>query len=272
MGSSLTLEGYGLHSGNPSRVTLTRRDGPVVLEQGSQSAELETLRVVRSDCGVRVASPDGKLDVDLVEHLFAALAGLGICDGLTIRAHGSELPFLDAASGQWLEALELLDVPSRGPRLRVALAGEVRVGSSRYQFEPSWTTRIEVVADFEHFGLKSESASWNGRADSFKLDIAGARSFGFIDDYRDLLASGRAAGAHGSAILVFDREGRQLDSGPRRAEGELARHKLLDLLGDFYLGGGPILGTVRAQLPGHSRNLEAIASARSRGLLEPASG
>lgn len=242
------------------------------LVQRGREWPLSALCVVRSDSGVQLASVDGALKVDLVEHLLAALAGLRIHSGIAIEVNGPEVPVLDAASGAWAAMLKELAIESMPPRLRVTKPARIEVDGSSYEFRPSGTVDVSVEVDFSRQGLGQETARWDGSAESFLAEFAPARSFGFLADYASLRESGRAAGATGSPILVFDSAGRRIDSGPPAQVGELARHKLLDLLGDFYLCSGPPLGRVRAARPGHSRNIRAARRALELGIMAPSNG
>ncbi len=264
------VEGIGVHSGMPSRVVLRRRPGPIRFWQNGSIAALTELKVVRNDRGVRLASRDSRVEVDVVEHLLAALGGMGIRRGLTVEVHGRELPFLDAASRAWTRALGALALRSSPPRLHVVRSASLEVEGSRFDFAPEEGVSLAVEVDFSGYGQAPQSAVWAGDALSFVSDIAPARSFGFLAEYDHLLGSGRAAGAIGSALLVFDAEGRQLDNGPPARPDELARHKLLDLIGDSYVSGGPAKGHVRAIRPGHARNILAFQLALTEGILEPA--
>jgi UDP-3-O-acyl-N-acetylglucosamine deacetylase len=50
-----------------------------------------------------------------------------------------------------------------------------------------------------------------------------------------------------------------------RFPDEFARHKVLDILGDFYLLGRPIRGMITARMTGHSDNIELLREIR-RGM------
>ena len=111
---------------------------------------------------------------------------------------------------------------------------------------------------------------WGGSVGEYVREIAPARTFGFTRDHAALLASGRGRGARPGPVLVFDEQGASPGS-PLRFADEPARHKLLDLLGDVTLGGGPVLGTIEAIRPGHRSNLAMMRAARASGALEAVS-
>jgi UDP-3-O-[3-hydroxymyristoyl] N-acetylglucosamine deacetylase len=124
-----------------------------------------------------------------------------------------------------------------------------------------------VTIEFRARGVGSGVARWDGSAASFVSDIAWARTFGFRSQARALFAAGRASGADAESVLILDDEGNVEPPGRAAREGEFARHKLLDLVGDLYLAGGPPRGELLAQRPGHTATRAAIARAVETGLL-----
>jgi UDP-3-O-[3-hydroxymyristoyl] N-acetylglucosamine deacetylase len=267
------VEGVGLHSGAPSRVLLRRRSGPVTLEVGGLEARIDQLRVVSTARATTVEAHGGALRVGTVEHAFAALAGLGVYEGLALSVDGSEMPLLDGGSAAWCAAFESLGLDAKGPssrvaRLRVARAAALDVGASRYELTPGAGVEVEVrlVLDgFDEARVASE-ARWGGDADDFRLRIATARTFALARDIGDLVAGGLARHVDPASIVVLAPDG-ILHAGRAFAPDEPARHKLLDLLGDLYLSGGPPRGRIRAVRPGHAANAVAIQRALAEGIV-----
>jgi UDP-3-O-[3-hydroxymyristoyl] N-acetylglucosamine deacetylase len=202
--------------------------------------------------------------MDLVEHLLAAIGGLGVASGVRIETDDAELPLLDGGALRFAEALVSID-PPRGRGLRVAQAAELSHGRSVYRFTPGEAPRLRVAIDFPP-PVGRQEAAWDGDPADFVARIAPARTFGWISELDALLATGRAAGADLASVLVLD------DAGPIpgcRPAGpdEPARHKLLDLIGDLALHGGPPRGTVDATLPGHTATHAIAARALGDGVL-----
>ncbi len=265
---SRTLTGRCLHTGTRSRVHLRRKAGPVRLKQGDQSACLSELQVVRADHGVCVQYQ--KLRIELVEHFLAALAGLSVFSGVELELEGQELPLLDGGALEWAHALEALRLAPGLPPARVARAGEVCFGDSIYRFEPApHTTTVELSVEVEFAGFGRQVAEWSGKRQDFLRTIADARTFGFAEDAERLQAQGRARHVDPNAVLILQRDGSIHPSCRPPRRGELAQHKLLDLLGDFYLSGALATGRVSASRPGHQHNHKAARAAFARGLLEP---
>src|SRR5690242_13017096 len=113
--SSVVLRGAALHRGGPAEVRIARARGPIVIAQRGAEARLSELAPVRTDRGVTVATADGRVRVDLIEHLLAAIGGLGIAGGLRVEVDGDELPLLDGGALRFSEALLGLDPPRGTP-------------------------------------------------------------------------------------------------------------------------------------------------------------
>jgi UDP-3-O-[3-hydroxymyristoyl] N-acetylglucosamine deacetylase len=265
--TSARFEGRGLHTGQPCSVEFSHVEGPVCLEARGERARIDELWPARTDRGVKVRTADGRLMVESVEHLMAALAGLGLYRDVVARVAGPEVPLLGGGALELARAAQSLRSPSSRAPWRVVRSGELRCGEARYAFETADETALRVVVDFRQRGLGVEEADWDGRAETFIRDIAPARTFGFLCEHAALLAAGRAAGAQPGAVLVFDDSGYALPTGAPPAENELARHKLLDLLGDLFLSGGPPLGKVLAWRPGHWSNTRVLPRAIALGLV-----
>jgi UDP-3-O-[3-hydroxymyristoyl] N-acetylglucosamine deacetylase len=243
-------------------------DGPVVFRTPHGEATIDELAVVRADYGVRVTCDSIGFDADGVEHLLSALGGLRVTSGVAIELTGAELPLLDGAALEFAQAIEELRPPrTGGPSLRVVEPGVVELGASTYSFLPGATVALEVEIDFAEAAIGVQRFAWGGDTGSFIADVAWARTFGFRRDGPALMRAGRARGVDPSRVMVLDGDGAVEPPGTPARPGEFARHKLLDLVGDLYLFGGPPIGEVRATRPGHGATHRAVAAALERGIL-----
>ena len=272
---SVVLEGYGLHTGEASRVTLQSSEGPVRIRRAPHEAEVGALRVEETRWCTRVRDAGGALRLATVEHLFAALAGLGVRGGVLVDVEGPELPLLDGAASAWCDALARLGAAECTPmsdfaaaRARVRRAGVVEVGESRYSFEPGEGVAVSVRFVSDDPRLEGDAA-WFGDRDDFRARIAPARTFAFARDVAEIARLGLARHVDPSAAVLITPSG--ILGATSVSPDEPARHKLLDLIGDLYLYGGPPIGRVHAVRPGHTANARAWALARSGGLVTDAS-
>ncbi|HEY5147779.1 MAG TPA: UDP-3-O-acyl-N-acetylglucosamine deacetylase [Polyangiaceae bacterium] len=270
------VEGVGLHSGQPARVIVRARPGPVTLRVGGLEARIDELTVgstarattVEARGRARDGARAGPFRVGTVEHAFAALAGLGIYEGLGMDVEGPELPLLDGGASAWCAVIDGLGVMASAPRTRVARREVLTIGPSRYEFCTGEGVRLEVRLELAGFDERvvAPEAHWDGDASDFRARIAPARTFALGRDVDELAARGLARHVDPTSVVVLTPDG-ALSAGRPFEPDEPARHKLLDLVGDLYLYGGPPVGHVRAVRPGHAANALAMRRARDEGIV-----
>jgi UDP-3-O-acyl-N-acetylglucosamine deacetylase len=257
-----SLEGVGLFTGERARVVLERSEGSSAIRACGREAFLRELEVISTAHTTTLGTHDRALQVGMVEHLFAALAAMGVRDGVRITCEGgAELPLLDGGAQRWSEAVLGLGIRSRVPPLVVARDAVVEIGGSRYEFARGEGVHVRARVDYGDARM-DELAEWEGDAEDFVARIAPARTFAMA---RDL---GALPSAHVApeSVVVLTPEG-ILSAGAPFLPDEPARHKLLDLVGDLYVHGGPPLGRVFAFRPGHAATHAAIERALSEGAL-----
>jgi UDP-3-O-[3-hydroxymyristoyl] N-acetylglucosamine deacetylase len=264
----MQIEGPGLHTGAPGAVRFTCHRGPVVLRSGGVDSSMTELRVVDTARSTTVANASGTIRIATIEHVLAALGGLGVHSGVAVVIEGAEAPLADGGARRYVDALRALGITPSPPPLRVVRDGVVVVGKSRYELrrlDDADAVELEIEVDFGDARL-ARTASWSGDADDFGTRIAGARTFGFEHEIEELLARELASHVTPESVVVIAEAGILSRGAPFTAD-EPARHKLLDLIGDLYLHGGPPRGGIRAARPGHAVTHEVIRRAREDGLL-----
>jgi UDP-3-O-[3-hydroxymyristoyl] N-acetylglucosamine deacetylase len=214
-----------------------------------------------------VEAAGGALRIGTVEHAFAALAGLGVREGLELHLEGPEMPLLDGGALAWCEAIGRFALPAGPPLLRVTRAVTYEVGPSRYELAPA-DEGIDVSVHVELDSRFGPHARWRGDAQDFVERIAPARTFALAHEFEELARLGLARHADPASVVVLASDA-VLSSGRPFAPDEPARHKLLDLIGDLYLHGGPPLGSFHGVRPGHASNARAIRRALEDGVLAP---
>jgi UDP-3-O-[3-hydroxymyristoyl] N-acetylglucosamine deacetylase len=265
--TSVTISGRGLHSGRLSAVTLSSGTREVFIHTARGSAPLSDCVVRGLDRGVRIGERTGAFEVESVEHLFAALGAWPVRRGIDISVDGDEIPLADGGAARFADALVELAPPRDATMLSVARPGRVEVGDSTYEFEPGPHRVLDVEIDFAARRIGKERAGWDGSFEAFVAEVAWARTFGFRREAEGLFARERARGADLRAVMVLGDDGGVEPPGLPARPGEFARHKLLDLIGDLYSFGGPPLGVVHAQRPGHHATHHAITLALKEGIL-----
>jgi UDP-3-O-[3-hydroxymyristoyl] N-acetylglucosamine deacetylase len=271
----IRLEGYALHTGMKAAVKLSKQEGPITLGRGHARATLDQLRVAGTDGAVRVTDGHG-LELELVEHFLAAVGGLGIREGVAATVDGPEFPLLDGGSRELADGLSALSLKAGPATLFVARSEVVTFGASSYTFEVGHAVELSVEIDFAHPAIGVQRATWAGNSADFRERIAGARTFGFGADAAELRARGRARlcfaldpGAQMAlrrGLVAYGIEGVMSGAVPP-AKDEAARHKLLDLIGDLALYGGPPEGRIVARCPGHTATHHIVRQALGAGVL-----
>jgi UDP-3-O-[3-hydroxymyristoyl] N-acetylglucosamine deacetylase/3-hydroxyacyl-[acyl-carrier-protein] dehydratase len=256
----VSVSGRGLFTGAETTVTFK----PAPVGHGIVFARTDLSRPVRIPALVqhvtkrsrRTAIKSGADAVETIEHCMSAVAGLGI-DNLEIEVTGPEVPGVDGSALPFLEALTkagIVDQPAERHFLTITEPLEVRDGSSAIIASPPTTDEFQVIYDLDYANMPSiKQQLFAYQLDgSYGGQIAPARTFVTKAEAEMLRERGLGTHLKPGDILVID------TSGPvgtdYRFPDECVRHKVLDLIGDFYLLGCPIRGKIVAYKSGHSLN------------------
>ena len=265
LSSPLSFSGVGLHTGKPSTVRIApapvgfgirfnRTDlgpGAVVdaLAANVGPSRRSTSLVFR---GVRIVTP---------EHLLSALYGMGV-DNALIDLDAEEVPILDGSAKPYADAIAACGLVEQDAEREWLVFDqpfvfEDRRSDSRIAFEPFDGTRFEVTIDFHSEVVGVQWAVYDAATD-YAADIAPCRTFCFFHEIELLQKLGLIRGGSLDNALVVDEPKGYLGGKKPYFDNELARHKLLDLLGDFSLAGRPFRGKITAYKPGHKVNTPAL--------------
>ncbi|WP_375283885.1 UDP-3-O-acyl-N-acetylglucosamine deacetylase [Marinicauda pacifica] len=265
LASAAVCAGIGLHTG--ARVRMAMRPAKpgtgIVFERSDLDLDNTLIearydRVRSTDLGTTLVNDDGA-SIATVEHLMAALAGLGI-DDLHIELDGPEVPAMDGSSAPFVDlALRagLANHPLPRRAIQVLKPVNVTDGGREAAFLPSLQQSIDVEIDFPDPAIGRQRFAFEVTPDAFGTLVAPARTFGFRREYEMLLKAGLARGGSMDNAIVLE-DGKVANPGGLRFADEFVRHKALDALGDLYLAGAPILGLYKATRPGHGINALAV--------------
>ncbi|MQX37719.1 UDP-3-O-acyl-N-acetylglucosamine deacetylase [Roseospira navarrensis] len=277
----VTVSGIGLHSGAPVTMTVLpagadsglwfRRSDvqdrdPMIPARWNHVVDTRLCTVLGNAAGVTVST---------VEHLMAALAGLGI-DNAEIVVDGPEVPVMDGSSAAFVTLIEAAGtIAQAAPRhaIRITDTITVREGDCEVSLRPAprgLTIDAEIDFDSPVIGRQRRVVQVSPRA--FREELADSRTFGFRHEVDAMRAMGLARGGSLDNAVVIDGETVMNADGLRHAD-EFVRHKALDALGDLALAGHPIVGVYQGFRPSHRMNnllLRALFEQADAWRFEPA--
>src|SRR2546422_7539079 len=270
----VTCTGVGLHSG--CRVSLTLTPAPpdtgIVFIRTDLSAKPRVsaaIANVRPTLLSTTIGVDG-VQVQTIEHLLAAAAGLGI-DNLCVEVDAPELPALDGSATPFVDLLQEAGIAAQGryrSYLKIVRPIDVTEGEKHISIRPASTASVTYTIDYDHPLIRRQAYTYHWSSDSFIRDIAPARTFGFLREVEALWEAGLGLGGSLHNTLILS-DGGLLNTGGLRYRDEFVRHKILDLVGDMTLLGVPFVGgipAVPARHPLPSRRASRNpASPRTRG-------
>ena len=264
--------GIGLHSGKEIKIVVRPaeagtgvsfvrtdiEDHPVVRAHGANMKARQR----------RTCIQDGRAEVYTCEHLLAALYALGI-DNAMVEIDGEEVPGLDGAASEFFRGLQSsgsVEMRATRPIWSVKQPIYVREGSASLVALPgTGKLTIEYHLDYpkqngaiqgNNGGGTKQIVGFELTPENFERDIAPARTFVFAHEVEALRAAGLGKGANPQNTLVVGPNGPEQNS--LRWDDELARHKILDLIGDLANAGVDLDAHIIATRSGHGLNMAMV--------------
>lgn len=266
--------GVGLHTGK--KVTLTMRPAPantgVIYRRTDLNPPVDfpaDAKSVRDTMLCTCLVNEDDVRISTVEHLNAALAGLGI-DNIVIEVNAPEIPIMDGSAAPFV--FLLLDAGIEELRtakkfIRIKETVRVEDGDKWAEMRPYNGFKLDFTIDFNHPAIDASTQRYklDFSAESFMSQISRARTFGFMRDIEYLQSKGLCLGGSFDCAIVVD-DYRVLNDDGLRFEDEFVRHKMLDAIGDLFMCGYNIIGEFTAFKSGHALNnklLQAVLAKES---------
>lgn len=283
---AVTVSGVGLHTG--VTVNLTFKPAPenhwykfrrIDLE-GQPVIDVDVENVVDTSRGTTLQQNGGRIST--TEHALAALVGLEL-DNVMIEVDGPEVPIMDGSSRPFIDALREAGIVQQNAQREIYeltenLTYEEPTRKVEMLAVPSPDYRVTVMVDYNSPVLGTQHAQLH-QITEFADDIATCRTFCFLHELEMLVKHNLIKGGDlNNAIVVVDRPISQekldelatlfhkpnvsvvekgfLNNVQLHFQNEPARHKLLDIIGDFALIGMHFKGHILAARPGHAANVE----------------
>ncbi len=263
---SVVVAGQGLHSGLKTGIILhplPANSGILFSGISGDTSVPAHLDYVYST-GYATSLQGKGIVVGTVEHFLAALHSYRISN-LLVKIEG-EIPILDGSALEFCQLIEeagIEEQESNWSEIVIDQRYSVEMeGGEWIAVEPGETFGVRYILNYPKPVGKQEYTYLYYGPQSFKNEIAPARTFGFVRDIEKLEKMGLVNGGRLSNCILIDDE--KIINTDLRYEEELARHKILDIIGDFYLLGRPIRGRVTAHMTGHRDNVALLKEIKKR--------
>jgi UDP-3-O-[3-hydroxymyristoyl] N-acetylglucosamine deacetylase len=253
----ISVEGIGIHSGlnvkldilpsSPNsgivfkRVDLKKNN--IVIPNFKNVTDSTLCTTISNEYGVKVST---------IEHLMAAFYGLSI-DNAIVELDSQEVPILDGSAKNFVELIiEAGNKISESPIKLVKVEKDVQV-EERNKFisinKSNVTMDIDFEIKYENSLIKTQRNKINILEDNL-TDIFNSRTYCLYEDIKKLEALGLGKGGSlENAVIIKGNS--ILNDGGLRNEHEFVNHKILDCMGNLYLSGYKIIGSVLCSQGGH---------------------
>jgi UDP-3-O-acyl N-acetylglucosamine deacetylase len=265
---SVLVNGQGLHSGVRTGLILQPLPpGSGIVFGSILSGQTVPALVDHVDStGYATTLVRGGMVAKTVEHLLAALHAFGITN-LLVKMQG-EVPILDGSATEFCALIQEAGcVDQAGTVEELVIDRRYAVGSAEpghkgMSIEPADGFSVHYTLDYPPPIGRQEFEFHLTDVDTFRREIAPARTFGFVKEIAQLEQMGLANGGRLNNCILVGHEG--VVNAPLRFPDEFVRHKILDICGDFFLLGRPIRGRLTARMTGHSDNVALLRQLRAR--------
>lgn len=257
----IEYNGIGLHKGENIKMRLIPYDDGIVfkrvdLEEGKNIIKLDIENTFDLTRGTNLKNEyDAK--VHTIEHFLSALYIAGITD-LIVELDGNELPICDGSAVIFLELFEKIGIKELEKENNPIIIKEpvyFSMGDKHIVALPYDGYKLTYTIRFEHTFLKSQMAEYTLDYETYKKEIAPARTFCFDYEIEYLKKNNLALGGTLDNAIVIKKDG-ILNPNGLRFEDEFVRHKMLDIIGDLKILNREIKGHIIAIKAGHLMDIE----------------
>lgn len=271
LANEIHTAGVGVHTGQ--MVHLTLKPAPVnsgiVFRRVDLNPIVEIPAVAANigDTSMCTCLIKDSARVATVEHLMSACAGVGV-DNMIVELNKHELPIMDGSAAPWLFLLQsagLVEQNSPKRFIRIKRRITIKEGDKKVQLAPHEGFKINFGIHFNHpaFNNSNQYASIDFAVSSYAKEVARARTFGFLAEYEYIRQNNLALGVSLDNTIVLD-EFKVINKDGLRYEDEFVKHKILDVIGDLYLLGHPMIGAFSGYKSGHALNSRLLNKLLSR--------
>ena len=284
--NEINITGVGIHTGFTSTITLMplKEDSGIIFQRvdlpGQPKVEAIFQNVSSTNRSTNIKKNNA--EVQTVEHLLAAITGAQI-DNILIKINNLEVPILDGSSQLFTKSIKKSGIKKQNKdkkylKIKNKIFYKDKKSGSSYLVEPSEKLSVKVELDYKSRFLKNQIAELED-INKFEDDISSCRTFSFLHEIEGLVKNDLIKGGNlDNAIIIVEekasdeikeylykrlgkdnitfKQGELLNKKKLRYKNEPARHKLLDVIGDFTLLSPNIKAKITCFKPGHRNNLE----------------
>lgn len=254
---AVELVGIGLHKGIPVRLRLEPLESNSGIVFYRSDVDVAIALIPENVVDTKMATVIGKdgVVISTIEHMLSAVYAYGI-DNLKVIVDADEVPVMDGSSASFCMLLDEagvqeLDMPKRIMRIKKEII--VQEGEKYVKLSPSPDLKYDFTIKFPHPVINKQEYVLEFTKESYKNEIARARTFGFLHEVQYLRSKGLALGGTLENAIVLD-DKKILNPEGLRFPDEFVRHKILDAIGDMSLIGMNFIGNYEAMAGSHDLN------------------
>ena len=271
LGHAAIIAGMGLHTGVPVRMVVRPAiagTGVVFVRSDIKDRDNRVPALARyvtqTRLGTVITNAAG-VSVSTIEHVMAAFSAMSL-DNVVVELDGPEVPIMDGSSLPFVQLLDQAGFRRQAlPQQVIEILERVEVveGDKSAVLLPCDRFEVRFEIDFPGSPIGHQAVDLAITEQSFRDELAGARTFGFLQGVEALRKAGLARGGSLDNAIVIDGD-TIMNEGGLRFTNEFARHKALDAIGDLYVLGMPILGRFEGIRAGHGLNNALVVELLSR--------
>lgn len=261
---STVIKGKGLHSGASTGIILSPmpENTGIIFEDIASGDSLIASGDYVDSTSYSTNLRYKQISISVVEHLMSTLHAFGI-DNASIKVN-KEIPILDGSSAKWCELIENCGIEEQqSPKRYIHLDKTYTIRDEKnenilLEAKPSDKLQISYTLEWMHDNRLETYDYLQEDIEKYKREIAPARTFGFLEELKALQSYGLGQGGDLENFIMLNKD--QALNTELRFPEEPARHKILDIIGDLYLLGFPLLADITAVRSGHRHNIQLVQS------------
>ena len=257
--------GVGVHTGK--KIYLTLRPAPENVGVVFRRVDLDPIVEIPAsaeyigDTSLSTCLIKDGVRVATVEHLLSAIAGVGI-DNAYVDLTAQEVPIMDGSSAPFVFLLQSAGIQEQSALKQfIKIKRRIKVvdGEKKVSVSPYNGFKVSFAIKFDHpaFNNENQEASLDFSTTSYVKEVSRARTFGFLSDYEYIRKNNLAKGASLDNAIVLDGF-KVVNQDGLRYSDECVKHKILDVVGDLYLLGHPVIGAFEGYKSGHEMNRQLL--------------